>query len=63
MLPLHPLCNDPKFLDRQVYANSADPDQTAPKEQSDQCVHCLQFHLHLLDALLYGKAIFVKKIG
>ena len=22
--------NDPKFLDRQVWANSADPDQTAP---------------------------------
>ena len=35
--------NDPKFSDRQVYANSADPDQTAPRgavwpgseEQSD----------------------------
>ena len=24
-------CNDPKFLDRQVLANSADPDQTAPR--------------------------------
>ena len=23
--------NDPKFLDRQVWANSADPDQTAPR--------------------------------
>ena len=23
-------CNDPKFLDKQVWANSADPDQTAP---------------------------------
>ena len=23
--------NDPKFSDRQVYANSADPDQTAPR--------------------------------
>ena len=22
-------CNDPKFSDRQVWANSADPDQTA----------------------------------
>ena len=22
--------NDPKFLDRQVWANSVDPDQTAP---------------------------------
>ena len=23
--------NDPKFLDRYAWANSADPDQTAPK--------------------------------
>ena len=28
------------------------PDQTAPKEQSDQGLHCLQFPLHPLDALL-----------
>ena len=47
--------NDFKFSDRQVWANSADPDQIA-----DQGVHCLQFHLHLLDALLYGKAFFFK---
>ena len=40
--------NVPKFLDRQVWANSADPDQTA-HEQSDQDLHCLQFPLHLLD--------------
>ena len=26
--------NDPKFLDRQVWANSADPDQTAPRAGS-----------------------------
>ena len=38
--------NVPKFLDRQIWANSADP------EQSDQGLHCLQFPLHLLDALL-----------
>ena len=24
-------CNDPKFLDRYAWANSADPDQTAPR--------------------------------
>ena len=24
-----------------AYANSADPDQSAPKEQSDQGLHCL----------------------
>ena len=41
--------NDPKFLDRQVWANSADPDQTAPRGrlglrlglESDQGLHCL----------------------
>ena len=31
---------DPKFSDRQIWANSADPDQTAP-QQSDQGLHCL----------------------
>ena len=30
-------CNDPKFSDRQIWANSVDPDQTAP----DQDLHCL----------------------
>ena len=48
-------CNVTKFLDRQVWANSADPDQTV-QEQSDQGLHCLQFPLHLLDALLVSKA-------
>ena len=33
--------NDPKFLDRLAWANSVDPDQTAPP-----------FRLHLLDTLL-----------
>ena len=41
----------PKFSDRQVWANSEDPDQ------SDQSLHCLQFPLQFLDALLLGKAI------
>ena len=48
--------NDPKFSDRQVWANSADPDQTAP----DQGLHCLPFPLHLLDSLLYGRATLFK---
>ena len=34
-----------KLSDKMIYANSADPDQTAPEEQSDQCLHCLPFHL------------------
>ena len=47
--------NDPKFSDRYAWAKSADPDQTAPKEQSDQGLHCLQFRLHRLDSFLYGR--------
>ena len=42
---------DPKFSDRQVLANSAGPDQTAPKEQSDLGLHCLLYHLHLFDEI------------
>ena len=33
------------YLDRCILANSADPDQTAPMEQSDQGLHCLQMIL------------------
>ena len=44
----------PKFSDRQVWANSADPDQTA------QGLHCLQFSLLLLDTLRYGKSTVFK---
>ena len=50
--------NDPKFSDRQVWANSADPDQTA-----DQRLDCLPFCLYLLNALLYGKAAMSKFYG
>ena len=46
--------NVPKFLDRQVWANSADPDL---EEQSDQGLYCLPFRLHHLDSLLYDRAI------
>ena len=45
--------NDPKFSDRQVWANSADPDQTA-----DQRLDGLPFRLHLLNALLYGITVY-----
>ena len=38
--------------DRQVWANSVDPDQ----EQSNQGLHCLPLRLHGLDTLLYSKA-------
>ena len=43
--------NVPKFSDRQFWANSADTDQTA------QGLHCLQFPLRLLDAVLSEKSI------
>ena len=51
-------CNDPKFSDRQVWANSAAPDQT--EEQSDEGVHCLPFRLHPLDTVLCGKITLFK---
>ena len=44
------------FSDRQVRANSVDPDQ----EQSDQGLHRLPFRLHLLDPLFYGKGTLLK---
>ena len=34
--------------------------QTDRSGQSDRGLHCLQFCLHLLDALLYGKATLFK---
>ena len=49
--------NDPKYLDRQVWANSVDLYQT---EQSDHSLHCLPLHLHLLDILLYDKTTLFK---
>ena len=52
--------NAPKFSDRQVWANSVDPDQT---DSSDQGLHCLLFRLHLLDALRYGEATLFEFLG
>ena len=43
--------NFPKFSDIQVSANSADPDQTAPRGQGKQFdlgLHCLLLPLHHL---------------
>ena len=31
LIALHDYRNDPKFSDRYAWANSADPDQTAPR--------------------------------
>ena len=49
--------NDTKFSGRYAWANSADPDQTALRGQSDQGLHCFPFRLHRLDSLLYGRAM------
>ena len=39
-------------------ANRADPDQTAPLEQSDQGLQCLLFHFHHFEKIPYGLASF-----
>ena len=49
--------NDLKFLDRQVWANSVDPDQTTVWSRG---LHCLTLCLHVLDTLLYVKITFFK---
>ena len=55
-----PNCNDPsKFSDRQVYANSVDPDH---KHQSHQGSQCLPFCLHLFGSLC-RKMIPIKNGG
>ena len=35
------MCPIEKLFHSTAEKNSADPDQTAPKEQFDQCLHCL----------------------
>ena len=45
----------PKFSDRWVMVNSADPDQ------SDPGIHCLQYLLHLLEAGLFGTTFLFRK--
>ena len=46
------------FLDRQVWTNSVDPDQTAPEGPAWSESTILPFRLHLLTALLYGKTVW-----
>ena len=59
--------NDPKFSDGQAWANSVDPDQTAPRGDPDQTAPLgavwsgstlLPFCLHLLEALFNVTAHF-----
>ena len=46
----------PKDVDRM--ANSIDPDQTAPQEQSDQNLHCLFRNICPNIYNFYGKSIY-----
>ena len=39
-----PKISNIKISDKIAYANSADPDQSAPMEQSDLGLQCLLFH-------------------
>ena len=39
---MHMHHQNPKHLVGTAMANKVDPDQTAPREQSDQGLHCLQ---------------------
>ena len=45
-------CNDPKFSYRQAWQAVQTQIRLLLEKQSDQGLHCLQFPLHLLDALL-----------
>ena len=59
------LCDDPKVLDSQVLTNSVEPEQSV-LEQSDQDLHCLQFHLlfrcinYSMSSTVYGKNTWIK---
>ena len=48
---LHLLSNRADPDQTALLAKSEDSDQTAPKEQSDQCLHCL---LSLISVLIYS---------
>ena len=41
--------NNPKYLNRQAFANSVDPDQMPQNVASDQDLHCLHTYSHILD--------------
>ena len=48
------LLNNPKYSDRQIRINNADPDQTAPSSM------IRVFCLHLLGPLPYGRTTLLK---
>ena len=47
-------CNDPKFLDKQVWANSADPNQTAPQTWGELIVNANALIMHSFFPLIQG---------
>ena len=52
-----------KVYDKMAYTNSADPDQIAPKEQSDQGLHCLPFHQLFSEKKMHKKQDLGQKRG
>ena len=49
-----------KFSDKQIWANSADPDQTAPLGAVDQGLHCFVILSAHFGHIMYGKATLLK---
>ena len=45
--------NNPKYLDRQVWANSVDPDHTASRSSLIRFYTIFCFYLHLLDSFIH----------
>ena len=40
---LHKFCNNPKYWDRQAFANSVEPNQMQQNVASNQGLHCLPY--------------------
>ena len=56
-------CNDPKYWDRQAWANSVDPDQMPQNAASYQGLHCLPLAQHYLDKSRGSKIHFFQILG
>ena len=53
--------NNPKYWDRETFANSVDPDQTPHSVASDQLLHCLPYiYSNILDTLRGRRMNFFK---
>ena len=52
-------CNDSEYKNRRQWANCVAPDQTAPKEQSDQGLHCLPFIMQYFNTIHHDITISI----